>query len=85
MSDQIQQSLPVIVFTDNTSHFGLRVQEWLNDHKIQFVLKDVSVKENLDEMVKFTDQYAVPVIKVGEEYIFGFHPKKMAELFAVME
>ena len=69
----------ITLYTDKYSHFGKMTARWLREHGFEFEAKDVAEKSNLDELVKLSEQYAIPVIVIGKEVIVGFNDKKLSE------
>jgi arsenate reductase-like glutaredoxin family protein len=72
--------MKVIVYLDTYGKNSKKSRDWFKHHGIDFVEKDVADKKNLLEMVALTDQYAVPVFKIGSETIIGFNQEKLAKL-----
>ena len=65
----------VMVFTTSTCPWCRRAKEYLAARDLSF--REVNVERDAaaaEEMVGATGQSAVPVIKIGETYIVGFHP-----------
>lgn len=71
--------LKITIYTDQASIFSVQAREWLKSRNFSFEEKDVSEEKNLEELVKITEQYAVPVIVIGKTIIFGFDEKKLEE------
>jgi glutaredoxin 3 len=65
----------VFVYTTSTCPWCRRAKDYLADRYVSF--KEINVvrdKEAAAEMVQETGQSAVPVMKIGETWIVGFHP-----------
>jgi glutaredoxin 3 len=58
-----------------------QAKAYLGEHHLEFEDVDVSTdKERLREMVLMTGQYGVPVIRVGEKAMVGWHAGEFREL-----
>ena len=65
----------VTVFTTSTCPWCRRAKEYLAARGLSF--REVNVERDAgaaQEMVGATGQSAVPVVKIGETWIVGFHP-----------
>lgn len=70
----------ITLYTDRYNYFGKLAAQWIKERGFEFEEKDVAEKINLDELVKISEQYAVPVIVVGKEVVMGFDEKKLEEI-----
>ncbi len=65
----------VVVFTTSTCPWCGRANEYLAGKNLSFREMNVERDEEAAKaMVEKTGQSAVPVIKIGETWIVGFHP-----------
>lgn len=65
----------VLVFTTSTCPWCKRTKDYLADKSLSF--REINVERDEEaaaEMFEKTGQSAVPVIKIGETWIVGFHP-----------
>lgn len=65
----------VVVFTTSACPWCRRAKEYLANKNLSF--REVNVErdaEAAEEMVQATGQTAVPVVKIGETWVVGFHP-----------
>ena len=65
----------VLVFTTSTCPWCRRAKEYLANKNLSF--REVNVERDAGaaaEMVEATGQTAVPVVKIGESWVVGFHP-----------
>ncbi len=75
--------MEVLVFTTSTCPWCKRAKDYLADNNLSF--REVNVERDEEaaaEMVKETGQSAVPVIKIGETWIVGFHPPTIERVLA---
>lgn len=73
----------VVVFTTSTCPWCRRAKEYLANKNLSF--REVNVErdaEAAEEMVQATGQMAVPVVKIGETWVVGFHPPTIDQTLA---
>ena len=73
----------VMVFTTSTCPWCRRAKEYLAARGLSF--REVNVErdaEAAEEMVEATGQTAVPVVKIGETWVVGFHPPTIDQTLA---
>lgn len=71
----------IVFYFDKNSPFSAQAKKWLDDHSITYELKDVSLKENLDELYAKTEQVGLPTLVIGEQVIIGFRPREYEAAF----
>lgn len=70
----------VIIYSTSTCPYCHLAKEFLKENKIEF--KDYNVQEDqkaLDEMIKKSGQYGVPVLDIDGEIIIGFDKEKISK------
>ncbi|OGL85830.1 NrdH-redoxin [Candidatus Uhrbacteria bacterium RIFCSPLOWO2_02_FULL_48_12] len=74
----------VVIYTTVTCPYCKMAKAFFKEHNIEFVEKDVtSDPVAQQEMIKKSDQLAVPVIDVGGQIIVGFQQGKLKELLGI--
>lgn len=74
----------VTIYTTVTCPYCKMAKAFFKEHNIEFVEKDVtSDLMAQQEMIKKSDQLAVPVIDVGGQIIVGFNQSKLKELLGI--
>jgi glutaredoxin 3 len=75
------QSKRITVYTTPICLACDQAKAYLGEHDLAFEEVDVSTdKERLREMVLMTGQYGVPVIRVGEKAMIGWHAGEFRQL-----
>jgi len=71
----------VTIYTTITCPYCKMAKAFFKEHNIEFVEKDVtSDVAAQQEMIKKSNQLAVPVIDVGGQIVVGFQQGKLREL-----
>ena len=74
----------VIIYTTVTCPYCKMAKVFFKEHNVEFVEKDVTSDVTAQqEMIKKSDQLAVPVIDVGGQIIVGFQQGKLKELLKI--
>lgn len=74
----------VIIYSTSTCPYCHLAKEFLKENKIEF--KDYNVQEDqkaLDEMIKKSGQYGVPVLDIDGEIIIGFDKEKISKALKI--
>ena len=75
------QTRRITVYTTPVCPYCDHAKAYLTEHGFAFTEVDVSVdRAGRREMVSMTGQQGVPVIRVGEKAIVGWHPARFREL-----
>lgn len=73
--------MKVKIYSTPTCPYCHMAKDFLKDNKVEFEDIDVAADiEAREEMVEKSGQMGVPVIKIGDEYIVGFHKERIKEL-----
>lgn len=73
----MSEGVPVVLYTKQHDCAPcVEAKNFLNEHGIAFIEKDVEVRENLQELVKQYRLMTVPVLVVGEKPIKGFERRE---------
>lgn len=74
----------VIICSTPTCIYCQMAKDWFNEKGIEYTEFDLSVDaEKRDEVIKKTDQMAVPVIEIDGEIIIGFDKAKIVKLLGL--
>ncbi|USN94872.1 MAG: glutaredoxin family protein [Candidatus Nomurabacteria bacterium] len=74
----------VTIYSTPSCHFCHMAKEFLGEKNIEFTDYDVSSDAaKRQEMVEMTGQLGVPVIKIGDDIMVGFHQGKIEELLGL--
>lgn len=74
------------IFSTSVCPYCVTLKEFLKEHNIEF--EDINVSEDkkaLEEMVKKTGQFGVPVIEIDGQIIVGFDKEKISKLLNIKE
>lgn len=72
------------IFSTPTCPYCVTLKEFLKEKGFEFEDIDVSQDEKaLEEMTKKTEQFGVPVIDIGGQWIVGFDKEKISKLLNI--
>ncbi len=72
------------IFSTPTCPYCVTLKEFLKEKGFEFEDIDVSQDEKaLEEMVKKTEQFGVPVIDIDNQWIVGFDKEKISKLLKI--
>ena len=81
MGPSAGQTKRITVYTTPVCPYCEHAKAYLIEHGFEFTEVDVSTdRAGLRELVTMTGQHGVPVIRVGEKAIVGWHPARFREL-----
>ncbi|MDP3093299.1 MAG: glutaredoxin domain-containing protein [bacterium] len=72
------------IFSTPTCPYCVTLKEFLKEKSFEF--EDIDVSQNeiaLEEMVKKTGQFGVPVIDIDDQWIVGFDKEKISKLLNI--
>ena len=72
------------IFSTSTCPYCVTLKEFLKEKSFEF--EDIDVSQNeiaLEEMVKKTGQFGVPVIDIDDQWIVGFDKEKISKLLNI--
>jgi glutaredoxin-like YruB-family protein len=76
----------ITVYTTPVCPYCDHAKAYLTEHGLDFTEVDVSQDRTArHEMVAMTGQHGVPVVRVGEKAIVGWHPARFRELLEASE
>ncbi len=76
----------IVVYGTPTCPWCHKARDFLDEHKIKYVYKDVSSDyQAADEILKKTGQMSVPVIDVYGTLVVGFEEIKLRELLKIKD
>ncbi len=79
-----EREVKVIVYSTPACPWCYKVKEFLEEHNIPFIEKDVSAdREAAYEMIAKSHQMGVPVIDVNGEIVIGFDEIKLRQLLRI--
>jgi len=79
-------SYKIRIFSTPTCPYCVTLKEFLKEKGFQFEDIDVSQDEKaLEEMVKQTEQFGVPVVDINGQWIVGFDREKICQLLNIKE
>lgn len=74
----------VSIYTTDTCHFCHAAKEYFKENNVPYEEFNVGHDaEKRKEMVDFTKQLGVPVIRIDDSIIVGFNQPKIAELLGL--
>ena len=72
------------IFSTSTCPYCVTLKEFLKERSFEFEDIDVSKDEKaLEEMVKKTEQFGVPVIDINGEFVVGFDKEKICKILNI--
>ena len=72
------------IFSTSTCPYCVTLKEFLKERSFEFEDIDVSKDEKaLEEMVKKTEQFGVPVIDIDDQWIVGFDKEKICNILGI--
>lgn len=78
--------MKIKVYSTESCPYCLTLKQFLKEHNIEFEDIDLSRdKKALEEMIKKTGQYGVPVIDIAGQFVVGFDKNKICELLNIKE
>jgi len=73
--------MKITIYSTPTCPYCIQAKKYFESKKIPFTDFDVSSdKEKAKEMVDFSGQMGVPVIKIDDKIIIGFDQKEIEEI-----
>ena len=85
MTEELK-NFKIRIFSTPTCPYCVTLKEFLKEKGFEFEDIDVSRDEKaLEEMVKKTEQFGVPVINVNDQWIVGFDREKICQLLGIKE
>lgn len=74
------------IFSTPTCPYCVTLKEFLKEKGAEFEDIDVSQNEKaLEEMVKKTEQFGVPVIDISGQWVVGFDKEKICNIIGIKE
>ena len=83
MTPSAESAKRITVYTTPVCPYCDHAKAYLTEHGFEFTEVDISVdRVGRREMLAMTGQQGVPVIRVGEKAVVGWHPARFRELLA---
>jgi len=74
----------VTIYSTNTCHYCNLAKDFFKQHNIAYTEHNVGTDmEKRQEMINFTHQLGVPVIRIDDTILVGFQESKVAELLEI--
>lgn len=73
----------VVVYTSDTCPYCVAAKDFLNEHKVEFVERNVTQSEEARKELIEKGYRGVPVIVIGEDEIVGFDKNKLTTLLGL--
>jgi len=74
------------IFSTSTCPYCVTLKEFLKERSFEFEDIDVSKDEKaLEEMVKKTEQFGVPVINIDDQWVTGFDKQAICNILGIKE
>ena len=89
MNEKVYIKLPVLVdimaeikiYITHNDPWCKQLKTWLKRRRLSFEIFDLDDSDTArDELIKKSNQMAIPLIDIDGEVIVGFHPEKMEPL-----
>lgn len=82
--DKIKTNAKVIVYSTNTCLYCTLAKNFLKEHGITYVEKNVGEDyKAAEEMVRKSGQRGVPVIEIDKKIIVGFDKERLKKIFGI--
>ena len=74
----------VIVYSAVWCPWCNKTKQWLNEHKIKFLNKDVDKDHNAaEDMIRKSGQTGIPVIEIDGEIIIGYDVPRLSKSLGI--